>query len=136
MAREERVATHVLNKRDLKFVGSSFHFVGEEQDVAVSIFLLEAKPGRGAPLHVHEYDEIITIQEGIARMVIGNEIREAGPGDIAVIKAGTPHGFINIGDGPLKQVDVHLNPRFEQTNLEPTDISRSVGLPEPSVKAY
>ncbi len=127
------MASHVLNQRDLRFVGSSFHFVGEEQDVAVSMFLLEAKPGRGAPLHIHPYDEIITIQEGRARMVIGNEVREAGPGDIAVIKAGTPHGFVNIGDGPLKQVDVHLNPRFEQTNLAPTELSRRAGLPEPKV---
>ena len=95
------------------------------------MFLLEMKPGRGAPLHVHPYDEIITIQEGFARMVIGDEIRDAGPGDIAVIKAGTPHGFVNSGDGPLKQVDVHMNPRFVQTNLEPTEASRRAGLPEP-----
>ena len=123
------MATHILNKKDLKFVGSSFHFVGEEQDVAVSIFILEAQPGRGAPLHVHEYDEILTIQEGRARMVVGDEAREVGPGDIAVVKAGTPHGFVNIGDTVLKQVDVHLNSRFEQTNLEPTEVSLRAGLP-------
>ena len=51
------------------------------------MFLVEAKPGRGAPLHMHEYDEIVLVQEGRSRMVIGNDIREATAGDIIVIKA-------------------------------------------------
>ena len=42
---------------------------------------------------------------------------EAGPGDILVIKAGEIHGFKCIGEAPLVQVDVHLNPRFIQENL-------------------
>ena len=70
------------------FIGSSYNFVGaDHDDVAVSIFLVEAKPGRGAPLHMHEYDEIVLVQEGRSRMVIGNDIREATAGDIIVIKA-------------------------------------------------
>jgi mannose-6-phosphate isomerase-like protein (cupin superfamily) len=95
------------------------------------VFLLEAQPGRGAPLQVHKHDEILTIQEGRARMLIGDQVREAGPGDIAVVKAGTPHGFVNIGETVLKQVDVHLNPRFEQTNLTPTEASLKAQLPVP-----
>src|SRR4051794_40302712 len=96
--------THLVKKEDLPFVGSSHRFVGEDHDVSVSIFLLEAKPGRGAPLHIHAYDEVLTIQEGRARMVIGDEIFEVGAGYVAVVKAGTPHGFVNAGEGPLKQV--------------------------------
>ncbi len=42
---------------------------------------------------------------------------EAGAGDILVIKAGEIHGFKNIGDGPLVQLDVHLSPTFIQENL-------------------
>ncbi len=123
--------THLVKKEDLPFVGSSHRFVGEDHDVSVSIFLLEAKPGRGAPLHVHAYDEVLTIQEGRARMVIGDDVFEVGAGYVAVVKAGTPHGVVNAGDGPLKQVDVHMNPRFEQTNLEPTEASIRAGLPIP-----
>lgn len=123
--------SHVVRQTELKFVGSSHHFVGEEQDVAVSIFFVSAKPGRGAPLHVHPYDEILTIQQGLARLVIGDEIFEAGAGYIAVVKAGTPHGFINIGHVTLNQVDVHLHPHFEQTNLEPTETSIKAGLQVP-----
>jgi mannose-6-phosphate isomerase-like protein (cupin superfamily) len=120
---------YAIRKTDLPFIGSSYNFVGADHaDVAVSIYLIEAQPGRGAPLHIHEYDEIVIIQEGRSRLFVGNEIREAGPGDILVIKARTPHGFINIGEGVLKQVDVHLNPTFKQQNLEPTELSKKAGL--------
>jgi mannose-6-phosphate isomerase-like protein (cupin superfamily) len=62
-------------------------------------------------------------------------IREVMPGDIIVIKAGTPHGFVNVGASLLIQLDIHLSPRFRQESLEPTDASRSAGLPENPVAA-
>ena len=121
----------VIRKEDLPLIGSSYNFVGADHaDVAVSIFLVEAKPGRGAPLHYHDYDEIVLVHEGSSRIVAGDEIRDAKPGDILVIKAGTPHGFVNTGTGILRQTDIHLSPRFKQTNLSPTERSRAAGLPE------
>ena len=122
---------HIVRKQDLPLIGSSYNFVGADNaDVAVSIFLVEAKPGRGAPLHIHDYDEIAIVQEGCSSFVAGDEIRDTQPGDILVIKAGTPHGFVNKGEGILKQTDIHLSPRFKQTNLASTQTSRAAGLPE------
>ncbi len=122
---------HVIRRENLPRIGSSYNFVGADQgDVPVSMFLVEVTPGRGAPLHCHHYDEIVVVEEGSPRFVVGDEVREAGPGDILVVKAGTPHGFINAGSGILKQIDIHVSPRFEQTNLAPTDASRAAGLPE------
>jgi len=121
----------VIRKEDLPFIGSSYRFAGEDHaNVGISIFLVEAKPGHGAPLHCHEYDEIILIQEGISRIVAGDEVREASAGEIIVVKAGTPHGFVNTGSGVLRQTDIHLAPQFKQTNLDPTQTSRAAGLPE------
>ena len=122
---------HIIRKDQLPLIGSSYNFVGAAQaDVAISIFLVEAKRGRGAPLHKHEYDEIVLVQEGQPRFVVGEEIREAAPGDILVVKAGTSHGFVNAGNSTLKQIDIHVSPQFQQTNLRPTEASRAAGLPE------
>lgn len=124
---------HAVRKEDLPLIGISYNFVGAEQgDVAISIFLVEAPPGRGAPLHFHDYDEIVLLQEGQSRFVIGDVIRETRPGDILVVKARTPHGFVNAGSGVLKQLDIHVSPRFQQELVEPTQMSRRAGLPERS----
>lgn len=122
---------HVIRKEQLPLIGSSYNFVGADQgDVAISMFLVEAQPGRGAPLHRHEYDEIVLVQEGHPRFVIGDEIHVASAGDIIVVKARTPHGFVNAGTGPLRQTDIHVSPRFEQRDLNPTEVSIAAGLPE------
>jgi quercetin dioxygenase-like cupin family protein len=124
---------HVVRKEDLPFIGISYNFVGTDQgDVAISMFLVEAPPGLGAPLHIHEYDEIVLVQEGQSRLVIGGVIREARPGDILVVKARTPHGFINAGTGVLKHLDIHVSPRFKQELVDPTETSLRAGLPERS----
>jgi mannose-6-phosphate isomerase-like protein (cupin superfamily) len=124
---------HAVRKEDLPLIGISYNFVGAEQgDVAISIFLVEAPPALGAPLHFHDYDEIVLLQEGQSRFVIGDVIRETRPGDILVVKARTPHGFVNAGSGVLKQLDIHVSPRFQQELVEPTKMSRTAGLPERS----
>ena len=107
-----------VRQDDLPFKGSSHHFVGADNgDVNVSVFLLNALPGRGPGPHRHPYDEVQFVRSGTGRYVVNGEEFEAGAGDILVIKAGEIHEFTCIGDEPLVQVDVHVNPRFIQENL-------------------
>jgi quercetin dioxygenase-like cupin family protein len=108
-----------VRQDDLPLIGSSHNFVGADNgDVGISVFLLNALPGRGPGPHRHPYDEVQFIREGRGRYTVNGEEFEAGAGDILVIKAGEVHGFKCIGDSPLVQVDVHLSPRFIQENLE------------------
>jgi len=107
-----------VRQDDLPFKGSSHHFVGADNgDVNVSVFLLNALPGRGPRPHRHPYDEVQFVRSGTGRYVVNGEEFEAGAGDILVIKAGEIHEFKCIGDEALVQVDVHLSPRFIQENL-------------------
>ena len=109
---------HHVRQADLPFVGLSHQFVGADQgDVQVSVFLLEAQPGRGPGPHRHPYDEVQFVREGRGQWVVDGREFEAGAGDILVIKAGEVHSFRCIGDTPLVQLDVHLSPRFIQENL-------------------
>ena len=107
-----------VRQEDLPFKGSSHNFVGADNgDVNVSVFLLNAQPGRGPGPHRHPYDEVQFVREGRGRWNVNGEEFEAGAGDILVIKAGEVHSFLNIGDSHLVQVDVHLSPRFIQEDL-------------------
>ena len=100
----------VISREELPFAGVSHEFVGEEHGVSVSLFLVNAPPGRGPGLHRHAYDEVIVVQEGRAMCRVGDEGREVKAGDIISIPAGTPHSFTNCGDTPLRQIDVHAHP--------------------------
>jgi quercetin dioxygenase-like cupin family protein len=107
-----------IRQSELPFLGSSHQFVGADNgDVGISVYLLDAQPGRGPGPHRHPYDEVQFIREGRGLYTVEGVEFEAGPGDILVIKAGEVHGFKCIGDEPLVQLDVHLSPRFIQENL-------------------
>jgi mannose-6-phosphate isomerase-like protein (cupin superfamily) len=76
------------------------------------------EPGVGPKLHVHPYDEVFVIQEGRARFFVGDQVIDAEAGDTVLGPAGLPHRFVNLGPGRLQTLDVHLSPRWIQTNLE------------------
>ena len=106
-----------IRREELKHRGSSYHFVGAEQGVDISAFLFDGAPGAGPGPHRHAYDEVQFILAGRAIYEVDGHTFEAGAGDILVIKAGEVHSFKAIGEEQLVQIDVHLNPRFEQEFL-------------------
>jgi mannose-6-phosphate isomerase-like protein (cupin superfamily) len=76
------------------------------------------EPGTGPALHVHPYDEVFVIQEGRARFFVGDQVIDAAAGETVLGPAGLPHRFINLGPGRLQTLDIHLSPKWIQTNLE------------------
>lgn len=76
------------------------------------------EPGTGPVLHVHPYDEVFVIQQGRARFFVGDQTIDAEAGETVLGPAGLPHRFINLGPGRLQTLDIHLSPRWIQTNLE------------------
>jgi mannose-6-phosphate isomerase-like protein (cupin superfamily) len=107
-----------LNQEKLALVGMAREFVGKNYGVATSILFVTAPPGGKVRLHLHDYDEIIVVQEGRAMCTVGTEQREVHAGDVIPIPAGTPHGFMNIGEIPLRQIDIHAHPEFITRWLE------------------
>lgn len=76
------------------------------------------EPGAGPKLHIHPYDEVFVVQEGRARFFVGDSVIDAAAGETVLGPAGLPHHFINLGPGRLQTLDIHLSPRWIQTNLE------------------
>ncbi len=107
-----------INLGQLPFVGMSYEFVGQTQGAPFSVYIVEAKPGQGPPLHTDPYIEVAFTIEGCAAITVGRETHEVKAGGIAVIPANTPHRFVNSGDTALRQIDIHASPQFIQTNLE------------------
>ena len=103
----------VMRFEDLPLSNIAREFVGDDHGgVGITFLLVDAPPGRGPALHQHPYEEIFIVQEGHATFVLGDQELEVGAGEIVVVPADTPHAFVNTGDEPLRQVDIHVSPRF------------------------
>jgi mannose-6-phosphate isomerase-like protein (cupin superfamily) len=93
-------------------------FEGEPSGSGVSVFLVNNQPGAGPGLHRHPYPETWIVRSGKARFTAGDEVIDAGPGDIVVVGAETPHRFKNTGTERLDIICIHASPRFIQEDLE------------------
>jgi quercetin dioxygenase-like cupin family protein len=110
---------HFVKQRDLPFTGMSHAFVGADQgNVQMSAYLVDAAPGRSSKPHTHPYDTIAFVREGKGEWTVNGVAHQAEAGDILVVKANEPHFFTNTGDRPLLILDVHMNERIVQVNLE------------------
>jgi mannose-6-phosphate isomerase-like protein (cupin superfamily) len=101
---------YVVNRDRLATAGE---FQGHEHGgTGISLIFVDAPPGGGPSLHRHDYDEVFVVQEGEATMTAGERQIVVGAGDVVVVPAGQPHAFVNSGAGRLRQIDIHLSPRY------------------------
>ncbi len=90
-----------------------FEAMGIDIGARVSVIAVDAAPGAGPRLHRHPYEEVFVVLEGEATFTLGDERRLVHAGEVVVAPAGVAHAFVNSGTTPLRQVDVHVSPRFE-----------------------
>jgi mannose-6-phosphate isomerase-like protein (cupin superfamily) len=109
----------VLNRDDLPYDGNTYEFQGfQHQDTNVSFIWVDMPPGGTIRLHKHPYEEIFIIQEGMATFTVGSVTLDARAGQVIIVPAEVPHKFMNLSDGQLKQIDIHVNKRFITDWLE------------------
>jgi mannose-6-phosphate isomerase-like protein (cupin superfamily) len=110
---------YVVDQDRLPFSVIAREFEGDDHGGAgISILFVDAPPGRGPGLHRHAYEEVFIVQEGRATFTAGDEEREVRAGEVVVVPPDTPHRFVNSGDGPLRQIAIHVNSRFVTEWLE------------------
>jgi mannose-6-phosphate isomerase-like protein (cupin superfamily) len=99
-------------------LGGTIKFEGQPFQGEVSFFLVNNRPGEGPVLHRHPYAETWIVRSGKASFSADGETIEAGPGDIVVVSATTPHKFKNIGTERLDIICIHASPLIIQEDLE------------------
>jgi len=110
--------TTVVELSALPFASFSRELIGEEHGAGVSLIFVDAPPGAGVSAHRHAYEEVFVVQDGRATFTVDAEELEVAAGEILVVPAGVTHAFRNSGAGPLRQVDIHVSPRFVTEWLE------------------
>ena len=96
--------------------GGTITFQGEPHGSGVSFFLVNNEPGAGPDLHRHPYAETWIVRSGRARFTADGQELDAGPGDIVVVGAESPHRFKNVGDERLDMICIHASPRMIQVS--------------------
>src|SRR4051812_49612384 len=69
----------------------------------------------GSPIHTHEHeDEYSYVLAGRITAQIGDEVVEAGPGEVVVEPRGLPHPLLNGRDEPLRFLELISPARLEE----------------------
>ena len=91
---------------------SARELVGERYGATVSLIIVDTPPGEGPGLHRHPYEEVFVVHAGEADFTVGDEVVRAGPGQVVIVHAGTPHGFRSVGPENARMVNIHASPTY------------------------
>jgi len=70
--------------------------------------------GLGSPVYTHRNeDEYSFVLDGRIGVQMGDELLEAGPGDLVFKPRGVPHAFWNAGDEPARLLEIISPAGFE-----------------------
>jgi mannose-6-phosphate isomerase-like protein (cupin superfamily) len=76
-----------------------------------------------APMHRHtREDEYSYVLEGRMGALLGDDVLEAGPGDLVLKPRGEWHTFWNAGDGPCRILEIIAPAGFERFFAELVDL--------------
>jgi quercetin dioxygenase-like cupin family protein len=107
-----------LSISDLPGSETASRFEGRDHGAAISFFVTNHPPGKGAPLHRHPYEETFIVQAGCAKFRVDEEEVEAEAGEIVIVPAGAAHGFTSSGEDPLRLVSIQPSDHVIQEWLE------------------
>ena len=96
-------------------LGVRFMIDGEHTGGRFSLVEHPLPPRRlGAPLHTHtREDEYSFVLEGRVGVQLGEDVLEAGPGDLVFKPRGVPHTFWNAGDTDVRLLELISPAGFE-----------------------
>jgi mannose-6-phosphate isomerase-like protein (cupin superfamily) len=114
-------------------IGVRFMIDGIETDGGFSLVEHPMPPrALAAPLHRHNReDEYSFVLEGRMGALLGEEVLEAGPGDLVHKPRGQWHTFWNAGDEPCRILEIIAPAGFEKFFEEVVDLGAEVPEDDP-----
>ena len=113
---DHTVGTQDGERADFPRLGNRFVLRGERTDGRFALIEHTIGPRTlAAPMHVHEReDEYSFVLAGRIGVQIGNEVLEAGAGELVLKPRGIPHAFWNPGEEEARVLEVVSPAGFEQ----------------------
>ena len=96
LSSDARYAGHSLGYTEASLVND------QTGSVHTGLAIGELAPGGTLSPHVHSYEEGFYVLAGRAELTIGNRRYHVGPGDFGALKVGTVHGWLAVGNEPIR----------------------------------
>ena len=112
----------------LQTIGVRFMVPGADSETRFSLVEHPIPPrGLAAPLHRHNReDEYSFVLEGRMGALLGDDVVEAGPGDLVLKPRDQWHTFWNAGDEPCRILEIIAPAGFEQFFQELSDMGGAI----------
>jgi mannose-6-phosphate isomerase-like protein (cupin superfamily) len=122
------VAPHEGGEGFLGSIGVRFLIDGPDAGERLSVVEHPMSPrALAAPLHLHtREDEYSFVLEGRMGALLGDEVVEAGPGDLVFKPRNQWHTFWNAGDEPCRILEIISPAGFEQFFRELSDMGGAI----------
>jgi mannose-6-phosphate isomerase-like protein (cupin superfamily) len=103
-------------RADFPRLGNRYVLRGDRSDGRFALIEQTIPPrALAAPIHVHEReDEYSFVLAGRLGAQIGDQVVEAGPGELVLKPRGIPHAFWNPGDEEARVLEIISPAGFEQ----------------------
>jgi quercetin dioxygenase-like cupin family protein len=94
----------------LHFLGNILTFRARYADTKESFTVIEVltAPNAGPPPHSQSDQEAFLVLEGCYEILVGDEVRQCGPGDFVHVPPGIMHTFRNIAETPSKMMLINF----------------------------
>jgi mannose-6-phosphate isomerase-like protein (cupin superfamily) len=119
-------------RADFPGLGTRYMLRGEDTDGRFALLEHTIPPrSLAAPMHTHEReDEFSYVLAGRVSVQIGDEITEAGPGQLVAKPRGVPHAFWNAGDEEARLLELISPPAFASYFAEMAPVLSADGPPD------
>jgi mannose-6-phosphate isomerase-like protein (cupin superfamily) len=122
------------DRADFPALGNRFLIRSEQTDGRFALIEHTIAPrALGAPTHTHQHeDEYSFVLSGRMGAMIGDEVLEAGPGELVEKPRGIPHAFWNAADEETRLLELISPGGFEQYFADMAPLLNTGGAPDVS----
>ena len=76
----------------------------------LQLVLMSLKPSEDIPWEIHQGDQFIRVEQGIAKVIVGYHVQYLTDDDFVIIPPGKKHYVKNVGNNDLKLYAIYSPP--------------------------